>query len=233
MKKNKFVAVLLAAAMSIPTATSYLAVAAEDPLNAYAEIMSEFNEEYGTSYQIATPEQLEKVGQSMDEIVDFFTEMNEEEFWDYLCDIHSVNLSSISDENAFTFDETNSMDVEASLNSINPPIEPQATYTGTQHFYYRGSTAQSLYIIAMWSYGDGYYRYSPYLQDYSWTCTEGSYPYYVPKGLSYTTQNASREMACSFTCDKYIGKGVFDLTDWTVNVTFTAGGGDVWRAVEL
>lgn len=231
MKKNKFIAVLLAATMSIPTATSHLAVAAEDPLNAYAEIMSEFNEEYGTSYQIATPEQLEKTGQSMDEIVDFFTEMNEEEFWDYLCDIHSADLSDISDENAFTFDETNSMDVEVSLNSINPPIETQATYTGIQHFYYSGSASKSLCIEAMWSYGDGYYRYSPYLQN--WGYTANSYPYYVPNNLSYTTQNASREMACSFTCDKCVGNGVFDLTVWTVNVTFIAGGGDVWRAVEL
>lgn len=231
MKKNKFIAVLLAATMSIPTATSYLAVAAEDPLNAYAEIMSEFNEEYGTSYQIATPEQLEKTGQSMDEIVDFFTEMNEEEFWDYLCDIHSANLSNISNENAFTFDETNSMDVEVSLNSVNPPIETQATYTGTQHFYYSGSSSKSLCISAMWSYGDGYYRYSPYLQN--WGYTGNSYPYFIPKNLSYTTQNASREMACSFTCDNCVGNGVFDLTVYTVNVTFTAGGGDVWGTTSI
>ncbi|MCM1313835.1 MAG: hypothetical protein NC205_02545 [Prevotella sp.] len=233
MKKNKFIAVLLAATMSIPTATSYLAVAAEDPLSNYAEIVSEFNKEYGTSYQIATPEQLERIGESTEEIVDLFNEMNEEEFWNYLYDAYSMDLADDSDETSISFNEMNSANIEFSLNSINPSVDTQATYTGTQHFYYRGSDAQSLYITATWSYGDGYYRYSPYLQGSGYTKTEGSYPYYAAYNLSATTQNASREMACSFTCDKYIGNGITDITVYTVNVTFTAGGGDVWRAVSI
>lgn len=232
MKKNKFIAVLLAATMSIPAVASCIAVAAENPLETYDEIVSEFNDEYGTSYQIATPEQLEMTGQTMDEIVDFFTEMNEEEFWNYLCDIHSAELSSLSEESAFTFDESNSVDVKVSLNSINPPVGTEATYIGKQYFYYSGSDTKSLWIEAMWSYGDGYYRYSPYLRDYSYT-GDNNYPYYIPKNLNYTTQNDSREMACSFTCDRCIGNGVFDATVWTINVTFVAGGGDVWHAIEL
>lgn len=51
-------------------------------------------------------------------------------------------------------------------------IVPYASYSGTQHYYYSGSSTESLYINATWSYGDGYYRYNQTLNEIGATYTE-------------------------------------------------------------
>lgn len=219
-------------ALSIPTTTAPFAVAVDNSLSKYVQIVAEFNNEYGTSYQIATPEQLCKVGKSIDEITSLFNEMSEDEFYDYLYDAYLLDMSDKLNDNQYESVDMCTTDIELSANAVNLPIEKQVN-TGTQHYYYRGSTTESLYITASWSYGDGYYRYSPYLQNIGYRYTPGHYPYYVPYDSTHSLTNSATQMACSYTCSKFIAEGITDITVWTINVSFTAGGGDVWGSLSL
>ncbi len=232
MRKGKLISAFLALALSIPTATAPFAVAVEDSLDKYVQIVADFNDEYGTTYQVATHEQLERIGKTTDEITSLFNEMSEDEFYDYLYDAYLLDMSDKSNNNQGESAEMCTTNIELSVNAINPPIEQQST-TATQYYYYRGSTTESLYLTATWSYGAGSNRYSPYVKSMGYTYTDGHYPYYAPYDTTHSLKNSATEMECSYTCDKYIAEGVTDATVWTVNVTFTAGGGDVWGSQSL
>ncbi len=55
----------------------------------YNEIINEFNKEHGTSYQIATDEQLSLIGVTPDERDAFIGSMSADEFKEYLTEIHN------------------------------------------------------------------------------------------------------------------------------------------------
>lgn len=81
---------------SLESAESFdsTAVIEENPLASYEAIVEKFNETYGTNYQIASQEQLECIGRSVEENIQFLTSMSEEEFWDYLYDAHLNYISN-------------------------------------------------------------------------------------------------------------------------------------------
>lgn len=230
---TKLTATVLAFSMSVSTATFSSAFAVEEALSPYVEILDEFNEEYGTSYQLATPVQLDVAGESVEQMTDFFNDMSESEFYDYLYDAYLIDLSDESNYEQVCADEfDSSIELGAFMSYSTPDIINQTNNTGTQHYYYRGSDKQSLYITASWTYGDGYNRYSKYLDDIGATYTDGVYPYYAPYDSTYSLANYSREMDCTFYCTRYVAKYVTQ-GNYIIPVTFVAGGGDIWGTVDL
>lgn len=99
---------------SLESAESFdsTAVIEENPLASYEAIVEKFNETYGTNYQIASQEQLESIGRSVEENVQFLTSMSEEEFWDYLYDAHlnyistPIDLGEVVTEEPTVFDQS-------------------------------------------------------------------------------------------------------------------------------
>ncbi|MDE7098391.1 MAG: hypothetical protein K2O60_04530 [Ruminococcus sp.] len=198
-------------------------------LDKYAQIIVDFNEKYGTSYKIATPEELERTGSNIDEIEDLFIQMSEDEFYNYIYNAYLIDVADKQNQD-ITFGEHNNVVALPNINLSEINDSNGVNNSGVQHYYYRGSTTESLAVDATWWYGDGDYRYSSYAT-MGYTYTPGHYPYYVPYDSSYSIINLSREMACTYNCNKYIANGITDATNWTVNVNFVAGGGDVWGAL--
>lgn len=230
---NNLTIAILAFSISTSATASPIAFAVEDNLTSYMEILDEFNKEYGTSYQFATPTQLSVIGESVDKMTDFFCDMSEMEFYDYLYDAYLIDVTDENKYEQINTDEIDlSIEMEASMSYNEPDIIYQTTTTGTQHYYYRGSDKQSLYITASWTYGDGYNRYSRYLDEIYYTYTDGVYPYYAPYDSSYSLANYSREMDCTFYCTRYVSKYVTQ-GNYIIPVTFVAGGGDIWGSVEI
>lgn len=80
--------------MSVPVAIGHTVFADhENSLTPYLQIVEEFNNEYGTSYQLATPDQLAAIEESTDEMLDFLNDMTESEFYDYLYDAYIIDSS--------------------------------------------------------------------------------------------------------------------------------------------
>jgi len=52
----------------------------------YEDRLSEINEELGTNYKLATEDELN----AMDNLIDFFTSMDLEEFEDYIMELHNA-----------------------------------------------------------------------------------------------------------------------------------------------
>lgn len=230
MKTNKLVAALLSISMTIPTiATSFASATDSGNLIKYQTIVSDFNKEYGTAYQVATPAQLEKIGDSIENVTAYFSTMTEDEFWDYLYEAYSLDLADNSFDDAIevtesTMDETNLIGFDNFIGGDAP------LSSGTQKYYYRGSSTEYFYITATWNYGAGYYHYTG-LQSIGAAHTEGYYPYFSPYNSSHYTQNSASEMVCHYYCDKYVSYGITDLTNWDITVTYTAGAGDMWQPI--
>lgn len=158
--------------------------------------------------------------------------MTEDEFYNYLYDAYVLDMSDKLNDSQDESAEMYVTDIELSLDSVNPPIEQQST-TATQYYYYRGSTTESLYLTATWSYGDGSNRYSTYVSAMGYTYTKGHYPYYASYNATHSLADSATKMACSYNCNKFIAEGITDVTIWTINVTFTAGGGNIWGSQDL
>ncbi len=164
MKRTKLLAIILAFTTSIPFATVHVAAADnEETLTPYLQILDEFNNEYGTSYKLATSDQLCIIGESTDEMNDFFNSMTDSEFYDYLYEAYLLDASDEIEYEQVDADDIFSVDNSETYADYTDVIfSSQVAHTGTQHYYYSGSATKSLYINATWSYGDGYYRYNHY-----------------------------------------------------------------------
>ena len=225
MKFKKTLSVLLSLSMtmSLTTAPLFGVAADEDALYEYRKIISDFNAEYETTYQIATPTQLEAVGENIEDVTTYFINMTEDEFWNYLYDAYLLDVNS-----TLTNDDVTEVSVSDANNL--PDNMDSITSSGIQKYYYSGSSTRYLYISATWNYGSGYNHYTSINQMGGYHDAD-SYPYYSPYSTSYYFQNSASEAVCTYECFKYIGYGITDATDWTV--PFTAGGGDLWNPVEI
>lgn len=232
MKFMKILSTLCSFSLTFNVLSAFNTCAIETPLSPYLSILTDFNEEHGTSYQLATEVQLSIINETSDDMIEFICSMNESEFYNYLNDAYLNDIEKNLDTEQVPVNSIDNINTQTNLTSTEFTILPQASYTGTQHYYYRGSTTESFYITASWSYGDGYYRYSTSLLDIGYTATEGCYPYYAPYNYSYAFANFSRELDCTFNCTKYVSK-YLTQGNYIISVTFEAGGGNIWGSVQI
>ncbi len=233
MKKSKLLSIMLSVAMVLTMFNQVLSLKvnaeSNDVLCHISKLLDEFNQEHDTSYKLADDKQLDAVGLNVKDVEDFYKNMSDEDFYSYICTAYERDMAKRSNDNS----QDNTAVAENHLsfdgNFINPD-EPM--YSGTQKYYYRGSSTEFLTLTATWYYGDGDYRYSS-VQSMGYGYTPGTFPYYVPYATSHTMQNDARDMYCVYYCSKYIGYGITDLTNWTITVTFHAGLGDVWGSLPM
>lgn len=216
LKIRKSVAVLVANIIFVSMLPSNIE-AEENLLHHYAQIVENFNNTYGTTYQIASPEQLEMIGSNEEEIAQQFSQMTDDEFWEYLCNAYEADVA-----NNYEIDE-----ITIETIPVEDGIAPATTVAETeQRYYYNSGYTNYLGMTAKWVSVDGANRYS--------TCTKFSfstysYPYFYPYDFSYQLINSAQQMKCTYTCNKFIGSGITDATTWTIPVTFTANGGNIYK----
>lgn len=236
MKKFKLVSIVTSVVMFLFTINSSIQfkvfkvnAAADDIFNKYNIILDEFNDKYGTSYQMATDKQLYSVGINKKDIEEFYSDMSDEEFYMYIFDsYHRDNERSLDSDEKIHTNTENSETFEFAKN-VNIIIPYNQIYSGKQKYYYYGSSSEYLFLSSTWGYGDGDYRYNNSNIDMGFACTEGHYPYYASYNTSHSLTNEARDMFCTYYCHKFIGYGIIDATNWTINVTFHAGRGDIWN----
>lgn len=221
LKVSKFFAPFVAIAIASVQIPSMVAAAEEEnPLNFYAAIVEEFNEEYGTTYQIATSEQLERIGSSTEELIQFFNAMSEEEYRDYLYDSYLLDVSEKFEIGEIVIEEPTKM-----------AISPMTTVTETQqNFYYNSGYTNYLGIVATWVSVDGANRY---ITLKGFTQGQTKYPYYDCYKFEYNITDYSQAIDCTYHCARYTNYGFTDLTDYTLPVTFRAGAGHLYRIFEI
>lgn len=213
MKKNKIfkgisLFILIAVCfVSLPNISN----AEENPMQAYEQKLVEINERLGTSYKIASEQELEGTEITYNELVAFYSEMSLAEFEEYILELHSQNNQAEYLDSRIEYDNTTTNGLSRSAS------------TNKQYFYYQSGSSN---YIALTTYniiigGTSYYQ-SVY--SYSWSQAY-SYPYYKPTSISYTPSSDSRQLTCTFTCTKYISATVIQTTTNQLVTTFTAQGG--------
>ena len=213
--------------MSLSTKTKIVALEF-DALSDYSKILEEFNSQYGTSYQIATNDQLGSVGIDRQSVVNYYSDMSNDEFYSYICELYSIDIEQNISECSNIYTSAENSEEFSSVSSINISIPDNQMYSGKQKYYYYGSSSEYLYMSSTWGYGDGDYRYNSYV-NMGFACTEGTYPYFASYNVAHSITNEARDMNCTYYCSKFIGYGIIDATNWTINVTFHAGRGDIWN----
>lgn len=207
MNKSKIKRVLcMMISIVIILSISVFNVSAEpDELAEYRAVLSRFNTDHGTNYQLATEQQLENIGVSNQEFIAFITSMSEEEFWDYLCYV-----------------STNEIATELNENSGPKRVSPIAKI---QRYYYTGNTNRCVYLKTTYLSVDGHNRYSTvtgFGAEYS------AYPAQVPTSYNAQITNNSTQVYVTYVYDYYLSKYITDAAYHTGNVTFSVNGGNVY-----
>lgn len=179
-------------------------------LSVYQKVISQFNERYNTNYQIATEQQLERVGLSLYDEIEFITTMSEEQFWDYLCQIHKLETSSNQNIKIESYENNNVLRVS--------PLSK------TQRYYYYSGSSNYLYMTSTYLNVDSKNRYSSVD---SFGTVHSSYPYWYPTQYSYQITNYSTQVIITFKYQKYLSRYIIDSANYQGSVTFNVNGGNV------
>lgn len=185
-----------------------------DILNLYREKLTEINSLLGTEYKIPDKDEIQITGMTYSNLQEFYANMSLEEFERYIYQLHSQN------------DHEKVIEVIPVVNDSNPGIALAAT-ASSQYYYYSGSNSNylSLFTNVVQSGGVTYYNG---VTGYGANSRISGYPYYSPYNLSYSPSSDSRQLTCSFKCTKYISSNLIDTGIYTLRVTFTAGGGNIY-----
>lgn len=212
---KKFVSLSLICALLCTLFTVSTTVnAEEDSLAPYRTVLEEMNEQLGTDYALPTSTQMEDNGESYTDLVEFYVAMSIDEFKDYVTTAYNNEMNDIK------------TDVDNIIEN-EPEICPQA-YTKTQKYYYDTTGKNYLSITSTAYTADGKERYSG-IASYSYK--GGAYPYYKPSSMSSSKSDGDTKLTCRFSCVKYIAKNLITATQYTVQVTFKASGGNVYTSV--
>lgn len=216
MKIKKILAILCT--LSVFCCNDFAVFASEaDVLKPYEEKLAEINNELGTSYKIPDANELSVTGMTEAELISFYTAMDMDEFESYILEM---------DEN----NQTEEIIVLQSPYNKNG-ISLSAT-SSTQKYYYSTSNNNYLYIKTSVSTSGGKKYYSS-INSLGSNSTATGYPYYSVKSYSYSKSSNSRQVTCSYKCSKYLSSTIIDTGSYTVKVTFTAGGGDLYATTTV
>ncbi len=221
-----------------------------DSINIYVQKFELLNEKYGTNFVIAIPDMTES---EINDLFEFYSEMTDEEFEEYFLglkkerdafmqmqsEIHGVISSKekLSRDNKLPVKEgqvscsreissrDNKLPEKDEITSLNSP-----TITETQYYYYNPSNDNNLSITASVNYSAGWGQYVS-VDKFNYEVYH--FPAYViqPGGTySINSYYGKCDAVCNIPCYLYYAEYVHDNTLTNINVTFTAGGGDI-RAI--
>lgn len=218
-----------------------------DSINIYVQKFELLNEKYGTSFVIAIPDMTES---EINDLLEFYSGMTDEEFEEYFLglkkerdafmqkqsEIHgviSIKEKLLSDNGLPVQESHVSCSREiSSRDNILPEKDEITSYnsptiTETQHYYYNVSNNNNLYITSSVNYSAGWGQYVSVNNFHSEIY---QYPgYMVQPGGTYSidSYNGKCDAKCHFPCYLYYAGYVHDSNLTYIDVTFTAGGGDI------
>ncbi len=211
--KNRLLTCFIA--MAYVFCSFILPVSAEDSeadnvLKLYIDELTLLNDELGVDYCIVSEEDMSE--EEYAKMVTFFASMNIEEFRRYI-------ISAYQNDIEFQNNPDDSSPIQVS----------PAAYTNIQRYYYSGNS--NFLAIQSTAYtGDGYERYYT-IDTYGYSMV--SYPAYYPYSFSSTISSDKRSVSCVYNCTKYITEYIADTAGHIVNVTFTAGAGDIIGSTQM
>lgn len=169
----------------------------------YEDRLSEINEELGTNYKLATEDELNAVDTSMDNLIDFFTSMDLEEFEDYIMELHN---NSLIEESTDCREE----------NSIMPLADDskQFYFYDKVHWFYLDTKTVTVNNVVY---------YNSFVDAGSGFDLTETYPQYSSYNYDYSVSSDSRKMTVKYYCTKYLSKYITDATKYTISHTYTAG----------
>ena len=210
---KKLMSVIMSVLMSVLAIGSISVTAEQDILQPYRDIVNEFNEYYGTSYEFYASE-TDPSGLDTDEkLAEYYSTMTRDEFWDNLYDKHLKMLEQY---------ELNASSCEVSSAATS---DQRAMTSLTQRYYYAlPNNSNSLNIVANHISVGGVYRYSSIVSILDFTVT--AYPCYQPLSSSwYSLKNNSQQVLVDFMCECYVDAGVHGIPQVFI-VMFNASGGN-------
>ena len=201
-------AILFALTLLVNGSFSALAATESDVLLPYREKLNLLNEELGTQYKIPTNEELAVTDMTVQELNDFYTSMDLNEFEEYILEMHDQNAQN---------SEARIQNVIA----VNDGISARATET--EQFYYYSSSNRNYFTLKSKIVTVNNVAYYNSFVNAGYNSKATGYPYYVPMSISYSVSSDSRKMTVSYNCSKYISATLIDTGYYTINVTYTAG----------
>lgn len=193
--------------------SSSFVTAETDSIQLYKDKLEEINTELGTNYRIPDADEVTVTGKTYAELEAFYQAMDLKEFENYIHELHAEN------------DQTRVIDIVQPMGPTSE-ITPSAS-DSIQYYYYSSSNNNylALYTKVIISGGVTYYNS---VTGYGYNSPARGYPYYVPFNMSYSVSSDSRKLTCSYSCAKYISQYIIDNINYTLRVTFTAGGGSLY-----
>lgn len=174
----------------------------------YEVKLEQLNESLGTDYQLQPSE-----GCTYDEMAEYFNDMTLTEFETYV-------------RNAYKAEQEMDAKMKAPIHT-NSNVFSTFSTLGTQRYYYNGSNY--LYLRAYTTTVSGSVIYTG---DVDGTGSViNSYPAYKSRSCAVSFSSDKKTASCSWKCVKYLNKNLISATDYTVNCTFAAGGGNVYITV--
>lgn len=214
-KISKSIIVMMLLILIFNQSTNVSAKENTDLLAPYELKLQELNNQLGTNYSLIPEETLIKNGGNIDSMTKFFTSLSMEQFEDYIL---SLNQST----NCLETNDSGKISDEKLSNEI---ITYSIITSTRQRYYYFGSNC--LRIDAdIHSIGSIYV----YDNSINYGQSHTSYPYYDPsQGFSYSFSADKTKVYCNFKCVKYLSQYIIDNVYYNINVTFSAGGGDIYQ----
>lgn len=196
-KRLKYaLAILFALTLLVNGSFSALAATESDVLLPYREKLNLLNEELAVT------------DMTVQELNDFYTSMDLNEFEEYILEMHDQNAQN---------SEARIQNVIA----VNDGISARATET--EQFYYYSSSNRNYFTLKSKIVTVNNVAYYNSFVNAGYNSKATGYPYYVPMSISYSVSSDSRQMTVSYNCSKYISATLIDTGYYTINVTYTAG----------
>lgn len=208
-KRLKYaIAILFSLTFLIFNSFAVLSATESEILVPYKEKLAAFNKIMGTQYKIPTSEELSATDWTIQELNNFYTSMNLEEFENYISELHAQNIA----------------DNEAKpLNAVVANGWKSSKATETEQFYYYSSTNKNYFTLKSKIVTINNVAYYNSFVNAGYNSTATGYPYYVPSSVSNSVSSDSREMTVSYKCSKYISATLIDTGYYTIDVIYTAG----------
>ena len=213
--KNSIVAVFALVIYIFSSLTVYASSDESVPLKEYESKLEEINVRLGTSYALASENELEIIGESMDSQKEFITAMSLDEFESYIIDLYYNDQKSRETQDTEQLSKTVFSDDQLSADKAMRAVNSQQFHFYDNVHWFELNTKvvtvnNVVYYNSFVSAGTGF-------------DLTNTYPQYKSYNTSYTVSADSRQMTVTYYCTRYLSQYITDGVSYSIPIVFTAG----------
>lgn len=176
-------------------------------LESYQSVLDSLNIELGTDYVMSPSE-----GVSYDQMVEFYNEMTLDEFEQYIRNAHEAEK-----EIDKTIKKPTEMRADSPTTSRSTLVQQKYCYSLSNYLYIKAymtknTSRKTIYTGTIASAGGSI----------------SAYPGYKVKSYTKSFSTDSSSVNVSYKCTKYLSENLISASLYTINVTYKAGGGNVY-----